>query len=685
MVSNNFDFNRSSSLYTKYKTSVTSPTARPSSIPEFVAQSGPQRNRTSYSNIAYEWSVYRSTGRTLDEYRPLKVFDGYTKKLGGRPIDQSPLRNIIPSVQGPYIEEIRRATSLNTFYKFIPRAFRMHLGDYLTEFIFSNYFYKNVLVYYFVWVNFYVQEYTYPYLVTFFPIFDWLTTLEVFNWPAHIDFYFLRFVFAIFFVPFLLFFFFHFKLRLSSPFELKIAIFNLFIFLFSLFCYFYTGIAPFIFFGCFSAFVFGLYNFGYYIPRLTFSDRLSAAPVLFLPPPVKVPILFLPKYAYRYPFFHVLRSSNISAPPKLVSARYPFSVSTRSLRAWSSHLVFVRSVLAHDYIAVKPRVGFSPAAYHVNDSLPLFGVNLDKHSGFNTYEYFFQSMLENASTVEEEDRESIFFTSVAQHEEEDFSVSPEHVDIPLWINNSAFFSSAFRQQSRSANSSPFSSDFDYFGHGFSPRMPLWQLESINDPYFKLHLWLRHVSPPGAFPTEHSKYYSAFFKDYTEVAPGPLFTPYPLLTAVLRTFYSAISITFLLLTLNNFFPIYTRCTPEQAYFQMIKLTRSLHRLTFFPTFSFYTSSLRFVYFFYRSLHRTKPFRDFFFSDPDVRHETILFMSHFAYRVYRAYANTGGSTLNSRRKRLVLRLLTLYLIRIYVYLIVASPWPEDFANLATFSVG
>lgn len=218
-----------------------------------------RRKSRSYTTINYEWAVYRSKGKPLSEYRSLPNFEDQAAlnkayfKYGGK------VKNKQLTERARTREEYQEARRFERFYfQSVDAALtsvRTNLYAGLSYLSFENYFFKNVLFYWFVWLNFYGQEYVYLHITLYFPALDWLTTNIFFIWPVHLDLYFLRLAFSIFSIFAFIFFYFQYSFKQSSKFDLFIGCAHFFVFFGSVAAYHLTGVVPFIFL-VFAALVF---------------------------------------------------------------------------------------------------------------------------------------------------------------------------------------------------------------------------------------------------------------------------------------------------------------------------------------------------------------------------------------------------------------------------------------------
>jgi hypothetical protein len=471
-----------------------------------------------------------------------------------------------------------------------------------------------------------LQEYAYPYAILYFPTLDWITAHVFLLWPVHIDFYFIRFCFALFSVTFFVFIFFHWRFYTRRGFEFFVGLAQAIFFVASAFFYYLTGLAPFLFFILFSTILFVAYNYFYFIPRSIFSERLS--PQLFLPAPARQTILFLPHFRYKYPFAAQLQAAR---PAHRRAIRFPFySVSVRGV---AKHHRFIRSVLNHTYLSrLSTPVTTRPNFYGSGIPFPLVGRSFEEFFKFNPYDYqihdfrsqfIFQSDLPEHPANPGQD---------FRHEDEEFFRVYRFMDFPLWTNNIAFFGSNFRSARRSLYGNHFTREFDTFGAGFGSRPPLWKMALINDPYFNLYMWLKALSPAtvGKTPSLQSSYYYYFQKNYYSFAAAPAPTVFPKLFFILNKIYGALGGLLAFFSTREFelFPAdYANCSKLQYYFFIAKFATTFGKLRRAPSISFLRSAVRFFAAFERRLDSDSALRAFFLDAPQFRHELTHFFALF----------------------------------------------------------
>lgn len=620
----------------KNNPSINKPSLSSWQIPEGSPRTTQRRSSRTYSNLNYEWAVYRSKGKSLQDYRPLfSKFREYrsTNRGANDPFSKSKVHQLTPAAKfKEAINEARRLDHAFTSHSFT-QVFRTGINDFLSALSFESFFYKNLVFYYFVWLNFYFQEYTYLHLVSYFPIFDWLAVNVFLLWPVHIDLYFIRFAFSIFFTLFVVFVYFQYKLGQASTFELGVGILHFLSFFLSAGFYYITGFAPFLFFIVFIVFFFGFYTFFYFIPRRIVAHKIS--PPLCLAAPNKEKILCLPIFYYKYPFT-ALQSS--TAPKSKNGAhkfftRFPFT--SLHISAVAKHHRFVRGVLNHDFLAslsATNAASFSASrSGSFKQTQPISGSDFDAFFGFNVYDNYEQH-LRNSFYGPEEHYVPL---SERNHEEDDYARSLALGNMPLWVNNVTFFSSGFRQSALSLYSTHFGNQYDTFGTGIAPRPPLWQVALLNDPYFKLYIWLKNMAPIYNRPYLRSSFYSAakndqtFFPHLSVSQPGSLVV-FPFLRFFFGTLYGCIEFLFDRVTFSRFLviqPFPLDNSISVIYSQLFLISRVSGRFRFNPSKQLIRSLLKFLLSFEKAIDNSIAFSSYLSSSHVVRFELIHFLSAF----------------------------------------------------------
>jgi hypothetical protein len=565
---------------TKNNTAFVKPTAADPLLPASVSHTTRTRRAKSYSALNYEWAVYRSKGKTLSDYKRLPIFEKHSA-YQSRVLAHGKTKQKVMSDTKKLKEaaaESRRIekgffNDINGFFS----LFGVNVYNWFSGFIFESYFYKNIFFYYFVWVCFYVQEYTYVNFALYFPILDWITANLFFTWPVHLDLYFVRFSLSLFLTIFAIFAFFHYRLQSTSRFDLFLGVGQFFAFFGSIGLYHLTGFAPFLFVLVVCVVLFFLFTFFYFIPRHLIRFKLQ--PPLLLAPPCRPLILCLPLYRYRYPFpSAIVRNIHTARGLRRFTA-FPFTTRVAGLARYNRFVAAVRIYNELKLPPAQPRTLSPPHS-------PSFA-GMDVYFRENPYDYYENYL--SAYFFRKEDNIRI---REPQDEEEDYIKQEEDYSIaPGLLNNVTFFSSGFRIAARSLYGFHTSTDFDTFGAMHSAHFPLWQKQLLNDKYFELYMWLKNVAPlHGALPPI-SKYHKIYFTKAPVLASAA--GPYAILTRLLSLFYRSVEFLFDRLTFRYF----TAVNPNpnsllEIYRQLALLTALLEKKTFRPSQDFLKATAKF---------------------------------------------------------------------------------------------
>jgi hypothetical protein len=650
--------NKQDSLY------YTKPIVAPNDVPELPQASvTPTRLAHSYSDITYEWAIFRSTGRKLDEYKP---FDIAGKRMNEVRTRLKGPQTTINTGKDDTIEdddeeelgqevaiEESRTNTIERFWLYVVYTLGFNesaglLVRPLTSLLYADYFYRNLGVYSLAWFTFYFQEYVYVWLALHFPFLDFLTLYPIYDWPAHIDMYFGRLIFAAFFIIYFACFFFQYRLGTSSKFDQYGAMAQFAAFFGSAFCYYRTGLAPFLFLVgltvCFAV----PYTFFYFVPRQLINLRLQ--PPLLLPAPAKSNVLYLPKYCYRYPYFPF---SEGRRTPKRFTA-FPFTINVRGLAASQR---FIRRVLVHDYLST----AVLPAwASPVLRTPPVGAGPFEMWYGFNPYDTYEESFMRRSAIVNafSDSREKAFAHQVYQGLKTDrirfVDEDIQHSDaltlefpdrfysedrFPPWMHNTTFFSRSMRQTTRSLYRDHFtpSSGTSFFSSG--PRPALWQVQLARDPYFGLYIWLKHTAPVVHKTVPHSKFTDLFVRPYVAPAEAGL---YPYFSVFVRMLYGVVARFFDRLTLGRYrtFDLSWK-TMSELNLRVRWLNRYTSRLLFYPTTAFMRATLRFCLMLESKLDKDTSFCNFVSRSHGFRY-TLL------HHLGTIWVTFGAFSLRARRK-------------------------------------
>lgn len=584
--------------------------AIPSTI---VPHSSRRRKSRSYTTMNYEWAVYRSKGKPLGEYRPLPKFEDQVAlnrayfKFSGK-------------VKNKVITELKRTKEATAEARRFERHFFQSVNAALTSLrtnfyvglsyvLFESYFYKNVLFYWFVWLNFYMQEYVYVNLALYFPILDWFTTNVFFVWPVHLDLYFLRFLFSVFLIFIFIFLYFQYRFKQTSNFDFLVACVHFFVFFGSILGYHFTGAAPFLFFVLAVVIFFFFYNFFYFIPRTLIRHELTPPLLLSAPESKLVLILAAPRYFYPFSPQSAIRTQRRFAR----FTAFPF---TTRIAKVAAHQRFIRAVLQHNYLSSGERLAIMMQPLSsIDRKLSLTDVSFDRFYKFNPYDYY--EDLANASFWRFEDYARLLDK---RHEEDEYVRQEEYMHMPLSMNNVAFFSAGFRRNAVSLYRNHFTGQFDTFGAGFVPQPPAWQAALLADPYFKLYIWLKNTAPAFGREPFRSHFYNKYLTERSDNAPQP----YYFFSVLLRVFYALVEKLFDRITFHYFVVVSVVDVNDlfKVYKQFRRLVFVMPKLTFWPSAVFLKALTKFLLAFEcRFTDGSGTIFIFLRANPTIRYELI----------------------------------------------------------------
>jgi hypothetical protein len=623
--------------------SYTKPFAAPNDVPELPQASvTPTRLSHSYSDMTYEWAVFRTTGRTLDDYKPLAMAAKRMKEWRTR----AKAEQVLSTGNDDTIEdtdeeelgqevftEDARVSTIERLWLYLSYSLGFnesgaHLVRPITSLLYSDYFYRNVWVYSLAWFAFYFQEYVYVWLSLHFPFLEFLTLYPIYDWPAHIDMYFGRLIFAAFFTVYFLCFFFQYRVGVSSKFDQYGAAAQFVAFFGSALLYYQTGLAPFLLLSglvvCFAV----PYTFYYFVPRRLIGLQLQ--PPLALPAPSRAPVLYLPKYWYRYPYFSVAQSGGMQ---KRFTA-YPFTTQVQRLAASQR---FIRRVLVHDYFSVMTFPTWSSTQQRTP---PLWTGPFETWYGFNPYDTYEESFMNRSaiindfSDINEKRRMAQVYHGLEQRVVRFADEDIEHSDafvfefpdrfyseerFPPWMNNTTFFSRSIRQTTRSLYRNHFTSDDSTSFFASGPRPALWQIHLLKDPYFGLYMWLKHTAPVVQRASPSFDCSPLFSQAYT-VPPEQHI--YPRFSAFIRLFYRVLARLFDYLTFGRYRRFeFSWATTTELGQRARWLGRYTSRMFFRPTTDFLRATVRFCLKLEARLDKDESFCRFISRTPGFRH-TLL---------------------------------------------------------------
>lgn len=624
----------------------------------------PTRFSHSYSDMTYEWAVFRTTGRTLEEYTPLRTAakrmkDGRTRAKS-EPVNPPPGDDTVEDTDEEELgqevaQEDSRVHSIERLWLYLAYSLGFnesgaHLTRPILATLYNDYFYRNVWLHSLAWFYFYFQEYLYVWLALHFPFLDFLTLYPIYDWPAHIDMYFGRLAFAAFFSVYFTCFFFQYRFGAASRFDWYVACAQFIGFFGSAFLYYRSGFAPFILMVGLTVLIAVPYTFFYFVPRRLSDFQLR--PPLLLPAPTPQLVLCLPRPRYFYQFF----PKPVAVPCRRRFTAYPFTTNVQKLAASQR---FIRRVLLHDYFSAVSRPGAwaGPGLR----APPVGGMPFELSYGFNpydTYEEFFLNRLFTVNDFSDDLNRTLGGLSyqslryrLMQFTDEDIEHSDAFVfelperfysedKFPSWMHNTTFFARSIRQATRSIYRNHFTSDVSTSFLVPGPRPALWQTALMNDPYFGLQLWLRQMAPVVRPVIPRTSAESLF-----TIVPPTVSEPkiYPYFGRVLGFAYGCAVWFFDGLTLGRyrtFVPTWHK--PQLLLKRAAWLSRFSSRFFFRPTSVLVRAFLRFLLQLEARLDNDAAFRRFISREHGFRHVLLHHLGIF-------WLNLSESSLRSRVRR------------------------------------
>ena len=353
-------------------------------------------------------------------------------------------------------------------------------------------------------------------------------------------------------------------------------------------------------------------------------------------------------YRYRFPFpdSRGQRAKSAVSPTRFTS--YPFTTRVSQLAHHNRFVAQVHLAALCGALSPYPRKPRAPV------TSPSF---LDAGFYFNENPYDYYENYLNGRLFRREDN---LLTYESMNEEDDYvKQDKDHSFAPGLMNNVTFFSSSFRLSAASLYGSHFSSDFDTFGAGYSPNLPLWRRELLNDRYFSLYIWLKNVAPLYAASAPVSPYYQLPFTKTFLYSAGPATVPYPLFTRLLLFFYALLEFTFDRLTFIHFTAIdHKPASFAKFYQQFALLAWLLKKRTFKPSKSFLKATVKLSIFADFWLDSSRLSADSRTGDPVLDHTTRFELIHlisFSARVLTRHLLSMQKTSAKRHQLLYCRLL------------------------------